>query len=383
MDRQFLSALTHGANLQELADLAANYLEYPLVVRNYARDTLFCSKNYPMDDLEDRQNRHISLLRQTGEDNDGTLPEFLEHLRTGKPYIRMYPYLRRARMFCGCIYAGIPVGYIMLPGTDTDYSTVDRIRVEEVAGIFAAAFVLNGHPFRVEQDENTSLLWDLLQGENERPVPRLSLLHRPFNGLETFRIVWIPAREEECANALRSLFKPCWYVEMADGCAVLTDGSQSLKGASEYLVKAGYSAGISNIFERLPDAYRAWNEAQMAYEYARALGKEAALHRFSRYEMLALVSQTLKRTESGNAVCALLHRIMSYDAAYGTEYVPTLRAYLECKLDIGQAAERLKVHRNTAAYRLKKLQELFETDLNDPLDLSCIYWQILHMDGIL
>ncbi|MBA8826046.1 hypothetical protein FHX42_003412 [Saccharopolyspora lacisalsi] len=55
-----------------------------------------------------------------------------------------------------------------------------------------------------------------------------------------------------------------------------------------------------------------------------------------------------------------------HDAERGTRYVATLRAWLECQGDLGDAASRLDVHPNTVRYRMRKMAELTPLDLDDP-----------------
>lgn len=55
-----------------------------------------------------------------------------------------------------------------------------------------------------------------------------------------------------------------------------------------------------------------------------------------------------------------------YDRERGTDYVATLRAWLECQADLGTAASRLGVHPNTVRYRLRRMAELTPLDLDDP-----------------
>lgn len=54
-----------------------------------------------------------------------------------------------------------------------------------------------------------------------------------------------------------------------------------------------------------------------------------------------------------------------HDAARGTRYVDTLRAWLAAQGDLPEAAERLGVHENTVRYRLRKMSELTVLDLTD------------------
>ena len=54
-----------------------------------------------------------------------------------------------------------------------------------------------------------------------------------------------------------------------------------------------------------------------------------------------------------------------HDRAHGTDYVSTLRAWLEALGDPAQAGARLGVHENTVRYRLRKMGEIADLPLGD------------------
>jgi hypothetical protein len=55
------------------------------------------------------------------------------------------------------------------------------------------------------------------------------------------------------------------------------------------------------------------------------------------------------------------------------ELALTLQTLLACRLDRTAASKALHVHRNTLAYRLKRIEELTGLDLDRPRDLACAY----------
>ena len=61
-----------------------------------------------------------------------------------------------------------------------------------------------------------------------------------------------------------------------------------------------------------------------------------------------------------------LERVLAHDAAQNSTYAATLRAYLDCFGDVPRAAERISVHPNTFRYRMRRLVELFDLDLDEP-----------------
>ena len=61
-----------------------------------------------------------------------------------------------------------------------------------------------------------------------------------------------------------------------------------------------------------------------------------------------------------------IEAIAAHDRSKGTLYLETLRAYLAAFGDVPVAASSLQVHPNTFRYRLRRLIEMFEVDLEDP-----------------
>ncbi len=74
--------------------------------------------------------------------------------------------------------------------------------------------------------------------------------------------------------------------------------------------------------------------------------------------------------------------LQDYDERYHTDFIETLRTYLECDRSAAKAAEKLHLHRSTFFYRIKKLEELLDVDLNDSrllflYELSFKIWDYL------
>jgi hypothetical protein len=55
------------------------------------------------------------------------------------------------------------------------------------------------------------------------------------------------------------------------------------------------------------------------------------------------------------------------------ELARSLRMMVACRLDRTAASRALHVHRNTLAYRLKRIEEITGLDLSSPRDLACVY----------
>ncbi|WP_433698755.1 helix-turn-helix domain-containing protein [Nocardiopsis sp. CA-288880] len=58
--------------------------------------------------------------------------------------------------------------------------------------------------------------------------------------------------------------------------------------------------------------------------------------------------------------------LVRHDAAHGTDYAGTLRAWLYAHGDLGRAAEALDLHPNTVRYRLRRMGGIADLPLDDP-----------------
>jgi len=60
-----------------------------------------------------------------------------------------------------------------------------------------------------------------------------------------------------------------------------------------------------------------------------------------------------------------LGKLMSHDEEHNAELVDTLEAFFTCHGNLSQTAARLHIHRNTLTYRLERISEITQLDLND------------------
>jgi len=71
-----------------------------------------------------------------------------------------------------------------------------------------------------------------------------------------------------------------------------------------------------------------------------------------------------------------LSTLRSHDAEHRTPYVETLRAYLDAFGDVPTAATLVGVHQNTFRYRLRRLLEITDLQLTDPVSRVILHLQL-------
>ncbi len=148
-----------------------------------------------------------------------------------------------------------------------------------------------------------------------------------------------------------------------------------------------FQVAISTVFQQLSastvQAY--YEQALQTLQCARKqknAKKGAAFYRFTDFAPQQLFL-SFKNTNphlygSSRAFCnPVVYDIQAYDEKNGTDYFSTLRTWLGNLKNSKKTAEQLSVHVNTVAYRLDRLQDLFDIDLSDEnmcilLLLSCM-----------
>lgn len=126
-------------------------------------------------------------------------------------------------------------------------------------------------------------------------------------------------------------------------------------------------AGVGSTVEGVREVPLARREAERVLGVLRADRKERAVASIEdvRSEVVLHELRELSLDHPGLAR-GKLERVLAHDAEHGTSYTETLRVYLDAFGDVPQAATRIAVHPNTFRYRMRRLVELFELDLDDP-----------------
>ncbi|MBQ2990382.1 MAG: helix-turn-helix domain-containing protein [Clostridia bacterium] len=150
----------------------------------------------------------------------------------------------------------------------------------------------------------------------------------------------------------------------------------------EHLAGHGLCAGLSGPFALAASAHGCMRKALIALETGLRLAPGRALYPMDEFgeAALLLAAQDVLAREGYAAedFCdGAIARMRRVDEETGTQYAPSLQAYLSCGLDLRLAAQALGVHRNTLAYRMKRVQEIFSVDLenvNTCFELLFSFW---------
>lgn len=127
-----------------------------------------------------------------------------------------------------------------------------------------------------------------------------------------------------------------------------------------------FKAGISTVFNDFKNLYYYYRQAEHALSVGKNIDSSFWYYRFEDYLLDYIVSKS-KEQLIPEALCPDgLLRLIEYDQTKDTEYCELLRAYLENNMNIAKTIKQVFLHRNTFLYRIERIHEILQMDLNDP-----------------
>lgn len=120
--------------------------------------------------------------------------------------------------------------------------------------------------------------------------------------------------------------------------------------------------GVGRFYPAAAELCRSYQEAKQALEFGRFVNNGSFITFFEdlgAVRLLANVSWELM----DDYYKEYLNALVEYDEKNGASLLDTLQVYFQQNADLNQTAEKLFMHSNTLRYRLKKIEEILDTDL--------------------
>ncbi len=141
---------------------------------------------------------------------------------------------------------------------------------------------------------------------------------------------------------------------------------QALVAVSRHL-EAPIHLGASPVQQGTSSLYHAYEQALEALELLPALNPEGQVASFEDLGILHWLHALPPRLLEENAYARQLRRLVDHDEMHGTQLVQTLDVFLQHDGNGVRAAQQLYIHRHTLKYRLQRISEICDLDLDDPL----------------
>ena len=149
-----------------------------------------------------------------------------------------------------------------------------------------------------------------------------------------------------------------------NGITYLLSGVQSteLLEIEMWIANRGHHYGLSYSFSDPLLAGRMAKQAAAALDYGRRSGQKKAEWSFPECALDMMIRMT---PNSSDFVHPGILEMEQYDSENHTQYLETLKTWLRHKMDYSATAKAMNLHRNSLYYRMQRIMELFDIDLEN------------------
>ena len=161
------------------------------------------------------------------------------------------------------------------------------------------------------------------------------------------------------------------------GCHVINRKSSSaIIGSREIIAKIGQIAaafpaecrikiGVSMPFSDITDLKSHYDEARDAFELGEMLDPDLGIYTFEEYSIYIMLRTVSNHEQLSRYLHPALTILKEYDRINGSHLELTLYSYIKCDCNTTETASSLFLHRNSVIYRIHRIEELCDIDLDD------------------
>ena len=155
----------------------------------------------------------------------------------------------------------------------------------------------------------------------------------------------------------------------------------ALEGRLKYFIRESFlKAGYSWVMEGHGNLRRQYVQACIALDVGSRVNPYLWIHHFNEIAFSYILEQSARRLPGYMLCHEKLRELQKLDEQQNTEYMKTLKIYLDEHLNAMQSAKKLFIHRSTFLYRLDKIKSLLESDLDDPEELLYLNFSFRLLD---
>lgn len=131
--------------------------------------------------------------------------------------------------------------------------------------------------------------------------------------------------------------------------------------------------GISRPFFNLIDINKCYKQSLKSIELGRYLDDKKYIFFYNSYILQHIFSLCAREGSLKDFCHPSIFKLIDYDNMYKTDYLKNLYLYIRNFRNQSKLAELMHVHRNTLRYRISKIEEIMNVDLNNADEFFSIY----------
>ena len=182
--------------------------------------------------------------------------------------------------------------------------------------------------------------------------------------------------EQYYCKELMKEFPACFAFPADKNIVVIFNGSvysgtlaDFFRELAIFIRENNFRVGSSNPFQDLYRLRKYYRQAEIVLDIGTQENPSEWRHSFGDYVLNYIFSMATSEFEKEELYSPVYRRILHYDEENETEFLKTLKCYLDNQMNVVRTAQELYIHRSTMIYRLKRICEIGQTSLKDKEEL--------------
>lgn len=381
-DKRMHIAALEGKNVQEMLDLSAEILEYPMIVFDPCFNVLAYTSVLPAIET------HFQETIRNGYTNAYTMSLVRQqHIfsKLEKQPLIVAPAVENQELqnvYMAFAADGniLGYGYIFPNHTEIEAGYLDLLKIF-IANLTFCLQREYEHQ-RFGQMLYETLLLNLMKPSGISPE-QLSEQLKSIEGLEAegcfalgvlefeeMENVPLPFLARQIAQTMLGV-RPFLYEDNICMLKIVKTDSRSWNGFSQQeetnldsvLDNYSYRFGVSNEFYQIMELPAAFHEAQAALDFGRKKGRRVC--HYEDYYYFDLFASMEEKMPLEHLKMGLYRKLQDYDQQNQTRYCSQILMYLKCDCNATHAAEQMYLHRNTIRKTVQFVEDTWQVNLKD------------------
>lgn len=394
--RAFFQIIENGAKLQDFCNYVGSVIHNPIAVLHPSNTILAKSDDYDQELISE----YVNSEKKYDYAEAANVAKMVEDVyRSRKAKLVFIPYLHNKRVLCGCVYLGNRIGMLDIAVRNDPPDEEQMAFIEYAASFFHIMYRLNNFVVRESKDmAMQNLITGILDGTVNLEYQRQGLYSFRAFAVENWRLMWITPFESsrdtdmEFMDSLREKLericdesKNWWCTPYSNleynGFIILFDdfSKEGISKVRRLCIDEPLFCFISrkiDTFSEMPRAYDDICYMNMMFHNNASIWKKPGLRYYEDFKIGIALNEVFYSIDKSLLDNPLLEEIYTYDKLHNTEYFITLECYFQNDGDLNLMSEKMNVHKNTVAYRIKRMSELFNINFNSFRELSDLYYAI-------
>jgi hypothetical protein len=393
-ENELKESLINSKGLQDLVDIGFRMFKNPMYIINTAFMTMAWSKEVSSDSIDTlwksiSEEGHVNLDLMNYLKNT-MMVDFLNRQRSGIFFkIDSIDY---QSVICNIWVRGNRVGRLVVLGALTPLSKKHIYLAEHLTKYVTAAIEKDEHYISTGGTLYEYFIIDQIAGKKyDGRVIEYHLRSLGWKTDDPYHILFVDMSSSDVINTtleyysilLKNMFFDSRCVIYEKNIFLIINSSKHtdpfdsfLKPLRQFLSKNGLKAGLSMVFNDFSKLCDYRRQASAAVELGEAMNAAEHLFCYEEYAVFHMIDTCSKEYNIMSFCSPKALLVHEYDKKNNTDLLHTLYMYILKDKSLINSAKELRIHRNSLVYRLKRITDLFDIQLeneNEQLHLIMSY----------